>query len=165
MNRVHSAIVGISIGIVTLLSGAVLNNVYAHDYDSNHDLAHRLAVRFHLNEKEVEEFLNDRKEIAEKPAQDKDHLAFIEGKLEKGVKDGWINTNQKKAVVSKLKEMMKSTPSSQEFSRLDKSEQQSAINEWKRSMSKWAIKQNLTLDMIRNLTGKGNKYLMGIELE
>jgi hypothetical protein len=152
------------LGGIVASSGRVIANT-----KTNNDLAHKLAVHFNLNENDVRNFIDDyyadKKEEKTGTNQQTDHIQFIDAKLSQGVEDGWLTKVQKKDVIAKLKEMMGKSPSSASFANMSEDQQTDTINTWKKEMRTWAREHNLTLDAIRNLTGKGNKYLMGIELD
>lgn len=91
------------------------------------------------------------------------HIEFVDDKLEEGVRDNWFTDRQREMIVAKLREKMDAGPSSHEYRGMSDEELQSRINTWKREMRRWSSENGFTLDRIRNVTGKGNKYLMGIE--
>lgn len=94
--------------------------------------------------------------------QHKNHLDFIAGKLTNAVDEGEITKTQKKIVLDKLAQMMKKSPSSQEFKEMGYFEQRSKIATFKKEMQSWLKSQGMTLSQLSEITGKGNKYLMGI---
>lgn len=154
------------VGIAVILSMIfAVRGVEAHARN-NQDLAHRLAVRFGLNANEVEYFLNNYDNNDDKQADYtfQEHLDFIDSKLTAGVTDGWLTNKQKTAILAKLKSKMEAGPTPDQYVNMGESDLNDRIVSWRKEMSRWMREQGTTLDLVRNLTGKGNKYLMGIEL-
>lgn len=92
-------------------------------------------------------------------------LGFIKDKFDEAVDNGQMTKGQKDAAMTKIKVMMRTTPSSDAFVSMSKYEQQVAINQWKKEMDSWAKTQGTTLAKLREVTGKGNKFLMGIYID
>lgn len=97
--------------------------------------------------------------------QHQNHLDFIEKKLDVAVKAKKLTQGKENKILDKLAEMMSKSPSSEEFEKMKVLTQQAEINKFKTEMDKWMKNQDMTLGELRSLTGKGNKYLMGIYLE
>lgn len=97
--------------------------------------------------------------------QHNNHLDFIEGKLDLAVTKGRLSTAMENKILVKLAEMMGKSPSSTEFEKMELGEQRSEIASFKTEMERWLKGQDMTLGELRAMTGKGNKYLMGIYLE
>lgn len=57
------------------------------------------------------------------------------------------------------------TQSSAQFAQMSTREQNAAITTFRKTMDAWLHGQGMTLADLRDWTGKGNKFLMGIYLE
>lgn len=97
--------------------------------------------------------------------QHRNHLSFIEEKLDAQVEEGRLTRRVEREILSKLAEMMAKSPSSQEFRRMGIAAQRAAIAKFKNEMDAWMRKRGMTLAQLSEMTGKGNKYLMGIYLD
>ena len=94
--------------------------------------------------------------------QHQNQLDFIAGKLSTAVTSGKMTAALKRKILSKLAAMMDKNPSSAEFVKLDLAAQNAAIATFKKEMDAWLQAQGMTLAQLRDMTGKGNKFLMGI---
>jgi len=92
-------------------------------------------------------------------------LSFIRDHMDSAVVAGWLTRSQENAVMDKLEAMMQTAPTSSEFVAMSTKEQRTAINQWKKDMDAWCRTQGLTLAQLRDWTGKGNKFLMGIYID
>lgn len=135
----------------------------------------KLADFFHLSTDEVRAFMgvytsSEQTEIhAKKRTFDdvydnskKVKLEFIDDKLCDAVDRGRLTREQRDAALEKIRGMMDTTPTAAEYQDMDGRVRRQAINRWKRDMDDWARDHGMTLAQLRELTGKGNKYLMGI---
>lgn len=204
--------------IVTMIATVVLmvataSRVEAAFFDRD-KLAHALATRFNLNEKEVSEFLanfqyhpddystNSSPKTNQTPVataqptptpasytsngvvyqyddgtdqyykaseivdvQHKTNLDFIENKLDSQVKLGKLTLANEHKILAKLAELMDKSPSSKEFAQMSVRDQQVAIAQFKTEMDGWMRGIGMNMAQLRDMTGKGNKYLMGIYLD
>lgn len=92
------------------------------------------------------------------------HLDFINDKLTDAVEDGDLSWFQKTAIMVKLRELMDREPGgSAAYRAMDTTELNNRIAGWKEKMDAWMQEQGMRLSDLRLMTGKGNKYLMGIE--
>jgi hypothetical protein len=94
--------------------------------------------------------------------QHQNHLDFIETKLDAAVEVKKLSLEAENIILDKLAEMMEKSPSSEEFRGMKLAAQRSAIANFKTEMDKWMRDRDMTLAQLRSMTGKGNKYLMGI---
>lgn len=156
----------VPLGIVVLAVAATLapSRALARDLANQANLAAQLAARFDLNEGEVLAFLAEPNPHVVAVAEPEDHLAFINARLTAGVADGSLTRGQKRAIMAKLQDSMDQGPSPAAYRRMSAQERQEQINQWKQSMNQWSSSRGVPLAEIRRLTGKGNKYLMGMEL-
>lgn len=151
-----SVLVFISILLLTAFVGSSKAHASSRDQD---DFAREMANRFGLNEYEVSRFMREYNRDTRV-----DHLMFIEDKLEIAVNRRKITNAQKRAIMSKIEALMRRGPNTGDYKNMPKSELNKRITEWKQEMTEWAKDNGLTLSKIRSITGKGNKYLMGVEL-
>lgn len=94
--------------------------------------------------------------------QHRNNLKFVEEKLQAEVARGAITSALKKEIMDKLAQMMKGAPSTSEFLQMNYFQQRARINEFRREMDDWMKTRGMTLAQLRAITGKGNKFLMGI---
>lgn len=97
--------------------------------------------------------------------QRQNNLDFIEERLDNEVKGGRMTRELESRILEKLVEMMEKAPSSEEFAGMSFVAQNSAISRFKKEMDGWMKGQGMTLVELREMMGKGNKFLMGIYLE
>ena len=166
-------------------------------------LAHALALRFHLNEQEVSNFLadfqynpdqivapaststptpspvtqngvtyqydsySDRYFVGTDVAsvQRQNNLTFVATVLQARVNQGKMTPELRRKIINKLAVVMEESPSSAQFSQMSTREQNAAIATFRKTMDTWLRGLGLTLADLRDWTGKGNKFLMGIYLE
>lgn len=166
MKNVNKVIIAVCIAVAATGWGAVYARAQAHgNWQDRNDLSHRLAARFGLKESEVDTFLREyygHRDYSR--STHRDHLSFIDSKLAEGVQDRWLTQTQKDQLMEKLREKMESGPRPEEYRKMSDSELRTRINAWQKEMRAWTRERGYTLDMIKNITGKGNKYLMGVEL-
>lgn len=137
--------------VLVALSFVEVRNVSANNGTKGNKQAKENILKKMIKKNKVQENANS---MAQKR-----HLNFIAAQLE----ESDLTTKQKKAVMDKLAGLMKSQPTSEEFVKMSKTEQKEVIATWKKEMGAWVKKNDLTLEELRESTGKGNKYLMGIE--
>lgn len=94
--------------------------------------------------------------------QHRNNLKFIEEQLNNEVRAGRMTVALKKAILDKLAELMNKAPSTAEFLKMSFLEQRGEINKFKNEMNAWMKENGMTLAQLRAITGKGNKFLMGI---
>lgn len=97
--------------------------------------------------------------------QRQNNLDFIEGELDVEANNGRMTQKLENKILDKLVEQMEASPSSEEFEQMRLLTQRSAIAKFKKEMDGWLREQGMTLAELREITGKGNKFLMGIYLE
>ena len=71
----------------------------------------------------------------------------------------------RRKIINKLAVVMEESPSSAQFAQMSTREQNAAITTFRKTMDAWLRGQGMTLADLRDWTGKGNKFLMGIYLE
>lgn len=89
-------------------------------------------------------------------------LDFIQAELNKEIARGVMTADLRNDILDKLAEMMKKSPKTSEFVKMTYKEQRASIGSFKREMDGWMKSRGMTLAQLRAITGKGNKYLMGI---
>ncbi len=92
-----------------------------------------------------------------------EHLDFVAAKLQLAVEDGSITMKQKNKILVSFRRLMKSQPTSTAFVAMSAAKKQQTINRWKNQASSALKGSGVTLEQVRDITGKGNKYLMGIQ--
>ncbi len=94
--------------------------------------------------------------------QHKTHLDFIGARLDTEVASGRLSTTLKKDILHKLSDEMNSSPSTAEFLKLDSRSRRVKLNQFGKTMDAWLKVRGYSLKALRDATGKGNQYLMGI---
>lgn len=94
--------------------------------------------------------------------QHRNHLKFIGEQLQKEVARGAMTQVTSRKILDKLAELMNKAPSTEKFLSMNFVAQQVEINKFKQEMDAWMKAQGMTLAQLRAITGKGNKFLMGI---
>jgi hypothetical protein len=199
MRKQYMIGIGIALSVGVLL-GTSTRSVYAAFFDRD-KLAHALALRFHLNEQEVSNFLaafqynpdqivapaatptpipvtqngvtyqydsyTDRYFVGTDLAsvQRQNNLAFVATALQTRVNQGKMTPELRRKIINKLAVVMEESPSSAQFSQMSTREQNAAITSFRKTMDAWLRGLGMTLADLRDWTGKGNKFLMGIYLE
>jgi hypothetical protein len=97
--------------------------------------------------------------------QRRSNLAFIAEKLTARVAAGKMTATLKQKILNKLAVMMDASPSSAEFAAMSTAAQNRVITSFRKEMDAWLRTQGMTLAELREITSKGNKFLMGIYLE
>lgn len=90
------------------------------------------------------------------------HLDFIGTRLDTEVASGRLSTTLKKDILHKLSDEMNSSPSTAEFLKLDARSRRVKLNQFGKTMDSWLKTRGYSLKALRDATGKGNQYLMGI---
>lgn len=90
------------------------------------------------------------------------HLDFIGTRLDTEVASGRLSTTLKKDILHKLSDEMNSSPSTAEFLKLDARSRRIKLNQFGKTMDSWLKTRGYSLKALRDATGKGNQYLMGI---
>lgn len=183
--RVGQVIIATGALVVGVGIGSLTRSVQAAYYDRD-QLARALADHFRLNEAEVAAFLAafqynpaasstalggykyDQYTDQYYPAlevvevQHRKHLEFIGKALEKEVARGEMTAVVKRQILDKLTQMMNKAPSTEKYLSMNLSQQRAEINKFKAEMDSWLKERGMTLAQLRAITGKGNKFLMGI---
>lgn len=94
--------------------------------------------------------------------QHKTHLDFIGARLDNEVDNGRLSTTLKKDILHKLSDEMNSSPSTAEFLSLDARSRRVKLNQFGKTMDAWLKTRGYSLKALRDATGKGDQYLMGI---
>jgi len=94
--------------------------------------------------------------------QDRNNLKFVQTELAREVREGRLTRQMQREILDKLEQMMKQSPSTGEFLEMNYFEQRASINKFKKEMDAWMKSRDMTMGELREMTGKGNKFLMGI---
>jgi hypothetical protein len=164
--------------VVSLLAGAVLSSyrgASAHELTCQEQLSQSISARFNLNQNEVKSWMDSHfrdygYNCSLSNSQDintrvrNDHLTFIDIRLTNAVNKGKLTEVQKDKIIAKLKEKMATGSSAEQYVKMTNRQRQTSINQWRIEMEQWGKENGISLSKIRNITGKGNKYLMGMEI-
>lgn len=94
--------------------------------------------------------------------QHRTHLDFIADRLGSEVTAGRMSAKLKTEIMDKLAEEMKKSPTTTEFLALDTRSRRVKLNQFGKTMDAWLKAKGTSLSALKNITGKGNQYLMGI---